>query len=273
MDDEAPAPLPYLTPRERKYLWYIAQGLTPREAFPLMGCKSSPSVNTRVCEKLGARRIEQAIFKACMIDLIGPHLDCGTAAGYKAHHGRHEDACRACRRWYIDFTERQGVVTAVRPVPLTDDELRLLRSYDAGLTFVKTLQKWGCSRAKLTYVRTQLYKKLDVAHLPQGSKVQASLEAGRRLGYLRPGPAVKVDRKPRRWGTTDLTDLEFRTLKVLATGASLAQAGAQLGGITGPAVSSRLAIIYRKLDVLHVPRGAERRGAAVKEARNRGYEL
>lgn len=271
--DETREPPPYLTPRERKYLWYIAQGLTPREAFPLMGCKSSPSVNTRVCEKLGARRIEQAIFKACMIDLIGPHLDCGTAAGYKAHHGRHEDACRACRRWYIDFTERQGVVTAVRPVPLTDDELRLLRSYDAGLTFVKTLQKWGCSRAKLTYVRTQLYKKLDVAHLPQGSKVQASLEAGRRLGYLRPGPAVKVDRKPRRWGTTDLTDLEFRTLKVLATGASLAQAGAQLGGIAGPAVSSRLAIIYRKLDVLHVPRGAERREAAVKEARNRGYEL
>lgn len=272
MDDDL-TPQPYLTPRERKYLWYIAQGLTPREAFPLMGCKSSPSVNTRVCQKLGARRIEQAIFKACMLDMLGPYIDCGTAAGYKAHHGRHEDACRACRRWYIGFTERTGVVTAVRPAALTADELRLLRSYDAGLTFAQTLRRWGCSRAKLTYIRTNLYRKLDVAHLPQGSKVQAALETARSQGLLRMGPAVKVARNPRRWGTTDLTELEQKTLAVLATGASLAEAGRELGGITGPAVSSRLAIIYRKLDVLHVPRGHERREAAVKEAHNRGYAL
>lgn len=272
---QLPAEVDPLSPREHAYLWYICQGYVPREAFRLMGSGSSPSVNTRVCEKLRARRIEQAIYIACQLELIGPYLECGTQAGYRAHHGRHEEACGACRKWHTGFMERTGKV-ASRLEPLTDAELRLLKSFDSGRTFKQTLDKWGCSRRVLDDVRTSLYRKLDVAHLHQNTKLRAAVEEGRRRGLLRPVPPLKPAKRPRRWGTTDLTELEQRTLAAVADGTSLAEAGRTLGRngtpIPGSSVSSRLMIVYRKLDVLHHAHG-ERRKAAVEEARRRGYNL
>ena len=264
------APLTY---REHRYLWLIAvQGLTPREAFAEMGCKSSPSVNTRILDKLNARRIEQAIFFAGQLDLIGPYADCGTMPGYRAHGGRHEDPCRACRRWRREYQERSGCAGVPRPVPLTEAELRLLRSFDSGRSFKATLETWGCSRARLDYVRTSLYRKLDVAHLPQGAKFKAAVEEGRRRGLLRPVAPLRREPNSRRWGTTDLTELELSTLRYLAKGLSLMETGREFG-IPGSSVSARLSIIYRKLDVMHVPRGLSRREAAITEARARGYSL
>lgn len=270
MDDSA-APCTRLSGREHRYLWLMAQGHTPTEAGRLMGTTSTPALSTRVREKLGARTTAHAVWIAAQRELIGPYLDCGSLKGYQAHHGRHEDPCGACRRTFIDYTGRNGVPT--RKVPLTEAELRLLRCYDSGRSFKQVLQTWGCSRRTLDDVRTSLYRKLDVAHLPQQSKHHAAREEGRRRGYLRPYPVLgQPTSEPRKWGTTALTELELRTLSALADGTSLSQAGRILGGISGAAVSSRLARVYKKLDVLDRAHG-ERREAAVKEARSRGYAL
>jgi DNA-binding CsgD family transcriptional regulator len=159
----------------------------------------------------------------------------------------------------------------LKKVILTEAELKLLRQFDSGRTFKQVLEIWGCSRRTLDGVRMSLYRKLDVTHLPQQSKQATAVEVGRRLGYLRPVAdplpreiVLKVE-QPR------LTELEVRTLGLLANGASLREAGEVLG-IAGSAVSSKLARIYEKLDVLHHAHG-ERREAAVKEAQRQGYPV
>lgn len=262
-----------LSPQEHRYLWYIAQGYTPSEAGPLMGVKRTPCISQRIREKFGARTTAQAVHLATLADLLGPYIECGSLRGYRAHGARHEDTCRACRRAFAEHIERSGSPIIPRPVPLTEPELRLLRAFDAGRTFKQVATNWDVTARTLRDVRASLYRKLGVAHLQQQARYYAALDEGRRLGYLKAeytAPAPQLN--PRRWGTTDLTDLEVRTLSVLATGVSLHEAGQILGGTPGPQVSSRLARIYKKLDVLAYGHG-ERREAAVKEARNRGYAL
>ena len=272
--------LPHLTPtgvplsrREHEYLWLISQGHTFSQAFAIIGVSPQPSTVTRIKGKLGAHTMEHAVFLAVTLDLIGAQPRCGTLDGYRDHYGRlgDRDPCRACRRAFTEYAERQEA-PVLKAVPLTEPELRMLRAFDSGRTFKQILANWGCSRRTLDDVRINLYRKLDVAHLPQQSKQTAALEAGRRLGYLRPAPLpapeliepVPVQPRP-------LTELEVKTLAVLAGGASLREAGVELG-IAGAAVSSKLARIYRKLGVLHHVHG-ERREAAVKEARNQGYPV
>lgn len=265
---------PHLTAREHRYLWLISQGHTPREAFRVMGTGSSPSVATRIKAKLSARTMEHAVFIACGLKLIGEHPNCGTLDGYREHYGRGDaEPCAACRREFTEYAERQKAPVLARVV-LTEPELRMLRAFDAGRTFKDVVRNWGRPSRTLDDVRTSLYRKLDVAHLPQQRKLAAALEAGRKLGYLRqvritsPDPVVpQFPAEP-----TPLTELEVRTLAVLADGTSLSQAGRVLGGIPGSWVSSRLARIYAKLDVLHAGHG-ERRDAAVKEARRQGYPV
>jgi DNA-binding CsgD family transcriptional regulator len=262
---------PLLTYREHQYLWLISQGHTPQQAFQVMGTGSSPSVAMRVKHKLHAATMEHAVFLACHGDLLGPHMDCGTLDGFRQHQGRGDlDPCRACRRAFAEYAERQNA-PVLKKIVLTEPELRMLKAFDAGRSFKQILVNWGCSRRTLDDVRISLYRKLDVAHLPQQSKQATAVEVGRRLGYLRPEPAplpqeVIVEHQPR-----PLTELEVRTLGLLAEGASLAEAGAVLG-IQGAAVSSKLARIYAKLDVLHHDHG-ERRSAAVAEARKQGYPV
>lgn len=261
-----------LTPREHCYLWYLSQGYTPRQIWPLMGCGSSPSTATRVKDKLAARTMEHAVFLACQQALIGEHRECGTLDGYRAHRGRGDhDPCPACRRAFTEYAERHEVPVLTKVI-LTDPELRLLRAYDSGRTFTQVLERWGCARRTLDDVRRNLYVKLDVAHLPQQSKFQASIDAGRKLGYLRPVAPVPLPEVLPVRHEQKLTDLEVTTLRLLATGASLREAGVQLGGKPPAAISARLAGIYRKLDVLHHGHGA-RREAAVSEARRQGYDV
>ncbi len=263
--------LPALSPREHQYLWLISQGHTPRQAFQVMGTGSAPSVATRVKKKLGAHTMEHAVFIGAMSDLLGPHMHCGTLDGYREHQGRGDkDPCRACRRAFTEYAERQST-PVLKKVTLTEPELKLLRQFDSGRTFKDVLRIWGCSRRVLDGVRMSLYRKLDVTHLPQQSKQATAVQAGRRLGYLRPEPnplpqeiIITVKHPP-------LTELEVRTLGLLASGASLREAGEVLG-ITGAAVSSKLARIYEKLDVLHHAHG-ERREAAVSAARSQGYPV
>ncbi len=256
--------VPHLSPRELRYLWLMAQGSTPTEAGKLMQTKSTPALSTRVREKLNARTTAQAVWVAAELALIGPYEDCGTLQGYQAHQTVGQDACRACRRAFAGHTERNGLSRS-KPLSLTEAELRLLKCYDAGRTFRQVLKNWGCSQRTLDTVRTSLYRKLDVSHLPQQVRHQAALEEGRRRGHLTQHPALMPpDRRPGKWHTTALTALELRTLIVLANGTSLCEAGKILDGIAGSSVSA--------LDVLSYGHG-ERRDAAIKEARNRGYAL
>lgn len=261
-----------LTAREHEYLWLISQGHTPKQAFVLMGCGQSPSTAMRIKRKLGAHTMEHAVFLAVSRDLIGEHPRCGTLDGYREHYRRGDkDPCRACRRAFSEYADRQEA-PVLKAVTLTEPELRMLKAFASGRTFKQILANWGCSRRTLDGVRMSLYRKLDVTHLPQQSKQSTAVDVGRRLGYLRPvrmpvpEPVLTLPGQ-----TRPLTELEVKTLGVLAEGASLREAGAELG-IPGSSVSSKLARIYSKLGVLHHPHG-ERREAAVKEARNQGYPV
>jgi DNA-binding CsgD family transcriptional regulator len=249
----------------------MAQGYTPREAGKIMGTLATPSLSTRLRNKLGASTTAHAVFLACQWNLIGPREECGRLSGLHKHRDSREDLCNACRVFYADYTERTNT-PLLRQEPLSRAEVQLLRAYDAGRTFNQILENWGCSRRTLDDVRTNLYRKLDVGHLPQSIKYHAALDEGRMRGYLRPvRPERPPNLNPRRWGTTDLTELEQRTLSALTGGNSLAQAGLILG-IPGSAVSARLARIYKKLGVLDQPHG-HRREAAFAEAKQRGYGL
>jgi DNA-binding NarL/FixJ family response regulator len=224
----------------------------------------------RIKDKLKAKTMEHAVFLACQADLIGEHRECGTLDGYRAHQVRDDDPCRACRRAFTEYAERQEAPVLRRAV-LTEAEVRLLRNFDSGRTFKQVLAQWGCAKRTLDEVRRTLYQKLDVAHLPQQSKYQAALAAGRRLGYLRPVPPLRLPEVQPVQHEQKLTDLEVRTLKVLADGTPLSEAGRILGKPSA-SISARLTGIYRKLDVLHHPHG-ERRLPAVAEARRRGYDV
>ncbi len=273
VDKRISEPVNPLSAREHQYLWYLSQGYTPREAFIELKVKSSPSLDTRIRFKLKARRIEHAIFIACQLDLIGPRIECGTVHGYRRHHGMHEEPCRACRKWYIGYTERMGgPITVLRAPKLTEAEQSLLRAFYRGRRYVDIVQASPVSRRTMDDVRTSLFRKLDVNHLPSTAKKRAAVEEGQRRGFL--PPLVLTPTAPARpkAPSTGLTDLETRTLRLLGEGLSLAEVGREFGQ-PGSSVSSRLSVIYRKLDVLHIPRGLERREAAVKVARERGYDV
>lgn len=269
--------VPHLSPRERTFLWLVAHGATSTEAGEILGTKAVNEISTRIRRKLNARTLAHAAYLARDMEMIGPHENCGLVAGYRSHLGRHEDACPACRRAFIAYTERhENAMCRARPV-LTEPELRLLRAYDSGRTFKEICANWELSCHSLARIRASLYRKLDVAHLPVQSRYHAALDEGRRQGLLRSLARQRRKlavpaRNPRRWGTTDLTDLQVRILAATVD-RSLSEAGASLTPpLTAPAVSSHLARIYRKLGVLHHGHG-ERREAAIKEARNRGYQV
>lgn len=262
---------PHLTAREHRYLWLMANGFTPKQAQEILNTVSTPALSTRIRRKIGARTMEQAVFLACQLDLLGPFEDCGTLKGYQGHVGRAEDPCRACRRKYSELTDRSGRAP-LRPDRLTLPELRLLRSYAAGRNFRRTVEQWECSPRVLDDVRSSLYRKLDVAHLPVQSRVTAALDEGRRRGYLPPLDILPSRPDARRWGTTALTALEVQTLTACGDSTPLS-AAAELLGIPSTSVSSRLTRIYRKLGVYDSHPHGERREAALKEARNRGYAV
>jgi transcriptional regulator with XRE-family HTH domain len=66
-----------------------------------------------------------------------------------------------------------------------------------------------------------------------------------------------------------LTSGQVRVLRAVSGGEPLSVVASQLG-MPADGLGSRLSEIYRRLDVVHVPRGVERRMAAVDAARKRG---
>lgn len=66
-----------------------------------------------------------------------------------------------------------------------------------------------------------------------------------------------------------LTPLQVRVLEAVAE-FGMPELAAERLGVARDTVTSRMSEIYRRLDVTHVPRGAERRSAAVKVAVQHG---
>lgn len=261
---------PALTRREHRFLWLVAQGYTPDQAGMMMSISGTASVGSRMRLKLGANTNAHAVAIAYQRDMLGPYEDCGSEHGYRSHVGRHEDACRACRRAHADYVERnQDMPAYTSRITLTEAEHRLLKAWDAGRSNAQVRQNWNVSVKTIEGLTTSVYRKLDVRHLPVQGRRYAALDEGRRRGWLRPRPQpvlVLAERK-----APGLSDLEIQTLAAVAGGATLAQAGDVLS-IPRQQVSSRLARIYKKLDVVHLPSG-ERRAAAVKAAITAGYQL
>lgn len=260
----------FLTRREHRFLWFITQGYTPEQAGTLMKISGTASVGSRMRDKLGARTNAHAVALAYQREMVGPYEDCGSEHGYRSHTGRHEDACRACRRAHTEYVERNvGGPAYARHVQLTEAEHRLLKAWDSGRTTVQIRQNWGVSIKTVEGLSTALYRKLDVAHLPVQGRRYAALDEGRRRGWLRPVQPLTLVLPDKQ--APVLTGLEVRTLAAFSGGASLAQAGEVLG-IPRSQVSSRLARIYKKLDVVRVDVEG-RRDAALLEARRRGYAV
>lgn len=261
---------PALTRREHRFLWLVSQGYTPDQAGMLMGISGTASVGSRMRSKLNARTNAHAVAVAYQRDMLGPYEECGSERGYRAHGGRHEDCCRACRRAHAEYVERNQDMPAYQSrIALTEAEHRLLRAWDAGRSNVQVRQNWGVSVKTLEGLTTSVYRKLDVRHLPVQGRRYAALDEGRRRGLLRPREQPVLVLKERK--APPLSDLELTTLAAVAGGATLAEAGLVLS-IPRQQVSSRLARIYKKLDVVHLPSG-DRREGAVKAARNAGYQL
>lgn len=265
--------VPTLSRREHRFLWLTAHGYTASEAGQAMGTRSVFEVSTRVRHKLQARTLAQAVYRGLVLGVIGDYESCGLISGYRAHQVRKEPVCRACRRVFTEYMTATERAALIPQPPLAEPELRLLKALDAGRTFQQVAANWDLSRTQLERVRASLYRKLDVSHLPGPSRYQAALDEGRRRGLLAPrGLPREVKRrinKPRP-NHGALTDLQVRVLAA-TVGRSLSEAGAELG-FSAAHVSSHLARIYAKLDVLHHPHG-ERREAAIKAARERGHSL
>lgn len=261
---------PALTRREHRFLWLMSQGYTPDQAGMLMSISGTASVGSRMRGKLGALTNAHAVAVAYQRDMLGPYEECGSERGYRAHGGRHEDCCRACRRAHAEYVERNQDMPAYQSrIALTEAEHRLLRAWDAGRSNVQVRQNWNVSVKTLEGLTTAVYRKLDVRHLPVQGRRYAALDEGRRRGLLRPREQPVLVLAQRQ--APPLSDLEIRTLGAVADGATLAEAGVVLT-IPRQQVSSRLARIYKKLDVVHLPSG-ERREAALAAARKAGYQL
>lgn len=263
--------IPPLTPREHQFLWLMSQGFTPSKAAPELGISPhlTRCLGTRVRAKMGAATNAHAVALAYRADMLGEYLECGSERGYRTHLARNEDAseCRACRRAHAEYVERnEGMPRHFKQIAFTEAELRLLRSMDSGRSQHEMAKVWGVSRKRVEALATQVFKKLDVSHIPQQARRRSALDEARRRGLLRPvpgrtAPAVPVQSRRR---ATALTPLEAKMLRAV-DGQSLSEAGEELG-YPRAQLASRLARIYVKLEVDHLPRD-QRRLAALAKAR------
>jgi DNA-binding CsgD family transcriptional regulator len=88
-----------LSVRERRTVWFLAQGLTYTSAARRMGLHPATvkAAGGRVLVKLEAANMVQAVFIATSAGIIGRYIDCGTRAAYLRHLARKEITCHACR--------------------------------------------------------------------------------------------------------------------------------------------------------------------------------
>jgi DNA-binding CsgD family transcriptional regulator len=262
---------PVLSPVQHHYLWLRATGKTERDAQKILGTTATYGITARIVAKFAAGTLTHAVYLAVQLDMIGPRLECGSYPGVLLHQKAREDLCRACLRANGIEIEREKDRADDPPV-LTDLERRYLDLMAEGLSFSAINMTMVRKRDSLIAVRSGLYRKLGVSDGPKQHKAYRALEEARAYGLIpMRGPRRPLRTEVLRPRVTKLTDLEVRTLAALTEDQTLVTAGAALGIKPGH-VSSRLAIIYRKLDVNHLPRD-DKRAAAVKEARNRGYAI
>lgn len=105
-----------LSPMEWDVLWYASQGHTNRSTGRKLGISEGAAMATRqrVCGKLQAVNIAQAIHTAMTRGIIGTYQDCGSRAAYAGHIRRRESACMACRLANADYTNAQSKTVGQR---------------------------------------------------------------------------------------------------------------------------------------------------------------
>jgi DNA-binding NarL/FixJ family response regulator len=257
-----------LTGYQRRVLWLLSQGNNTTETAQIMGTdRNSVADSLAVARRrLGARSNTQAVVLAYRLGLVGVHERCGSRASYLRHIEADEDACPACKRANHEWVLRGG---DLRPEPLDEAQVRLLKALHCGRTVRELALSWGLSKIKMERMISELYRRLDVTGVPRDVRREAAVRAGQERGYLAqvPPPVGPVAVRP---GPDTLTPTEVLTLSVLRD-RSLSQA-TEILGVNRSAVTTRLSNIYVKLGVSSVP-WRERRGAALKEARNLGYSV
>lgn len=262
---------PPLSPLQHHFLWLRATGHGTIESQQILGTSATFSISARIKVKLQANDLLHAVFIASQNDLIGPLKDCGTMRGVRHHRWAHEDLCRACLRANGEEIEL-GKVRSEHPPELSVNEREYLDLLAEGYTFPQIIVKTGRKGVALKETRASLYRKLRVSGVPKQQRRWRALEEARYMRMIGRRKPLKVN-QPRRphWGTTKLTDLELKTLAALTGGTSISEAGVKLGVAAG-SVSSRIAIIYRKLGVNDLPRG-EKRAEAIRRAEARGHDM
>ena len=262
--------IPVLTRYQRRALWLLSQGHTPSSAAALLAVprQSVTDALYHARRKLGAKTNAQAVLVAYVRGVIGEHEDCGSRETYVRHRARDEDACPACLRANRAWIE-QAPSAAPSRVQLTDPQVRLIRAFHVGRTQRQIRMLWGLSRSQVERQVTALYAALGVAGEPREVRRERALEVALRQGYLSPD----APRKPCPALPPVASRLTPTELKVLAAvdGRTLREAAALLG-TERTTVSSHLNRAYTKLGVGHLPR-REKREAALKAARDRGYSL
>lgn len=255
---------------QRKTLWYLSQGYTVAETAEAMDVarQSVTDSLSHTRRKLGARTHAQAVLLAYLGGHIGQYADCGSRETYVRHRARDEDACPAClranREWVLN-----GGRTGRDPVPLTEEQVRLVRALHVGRTQPQLRALWGVSKGTMQRAVTALYTALGVAEYPREVRRERALEVAMQQGYL--SPAARPLPYPALPATgAKLSPAEQRVLAAVE-GRTLTETGRFLG-MQRTTVSSHLNRVYRKLGVAHLPR-KEKREAALKEARNQGYAL
>lgn len=261
---------PVLTRYQRRALWLLSQGHTPSKAAVLLKVPRQSVTDSlfHARRKLGAQTNIQAVLAAYVQGVIGEREDCGSRDAYIRHQSRDEDACPACLRANREWIERPPPAACAR-APLTEPQVRLVRALHVGRTQRQIRMLWGLSRNQVERQITSLYTVLGVVGEPREVRRERALEEALRQGYLNPA----VGRQPCPVlppAASRLTPAELRVLSAV-DGRTLTEAAALLG-TQRTTISSHLNRAYTKLGVGHLPRN-DKREAALKEARNQGYDV
>lgn len=257
-----------LTPFQRRALWLLGQGHTPTTASACMGCSRS-TFNEAVrnaCVNMRASTSAQAVLRAYLAGQTGLREDCGTRSAYVRHMDAGEDACPRCRLANDAWLKRQSAPL----IPLTEADVRLLKSLYAGRSLREIEDAWNISASTMQRAVRGLYERLGVTDdVPVPERRLKAYELGIERGVLTPvKPPYKRPSRARSGARSRLAPSEIRVLRAAAGGQSLQQVALRLN-LRRTDVSSTLSRAYRKLDLTHLP-VQDRRTEAVRRARAQG---
>lgn len=245
--DGGPTPsTPHLTPRQLQVLRYAANGCTNKEIGRRLHT-TEDTVKSQMAVILRRLHVEdraQAVAVGIRLGLVS--LNAITVSP------RPERAQRA---------RRTASAEPKPPASELDDELA-----DIGDRIRAERQARGWTESDLA--RRAGLARVTVRRAQDGvGSLRVFLQVcgglGVEVSYLLSDRWVMPARRP------SLTATQARVLAAVADGRSLSQAAVGLC-MTTEGLSSVLTQVYRRLGVTHVPRGAERRAAAVRVAKQHG---